>query len=292
MKKFKGVFGCIMAFVYVLLIQIVVGMLTGIIFGAIKGVTLALQGVEDPQEIAKQIQNAITGDFIIFMSALAALVSLVLYALWYYKKLAKKKGPSIKKAFDTKTIIWVIVLGLGMQIAISMVLNLLTPILPEVFEKYGELIEKLGMGNSVISFVYIGIIAPFSEEYIFRGVIFNKAKKVIPYMYANILQAILFGVMHGNVVQGTYAFVLGLFLGMLYEKRQSIFVPIALHMVVNLSGILLSFIPESFFETYSFVGIILQGLAIVGIVYSVIELNKNKLEIEENTQVIEKDLEY
>ncbi|HHT97062.1 MAG TPA: CPBP family intramembrane metalloprotease [Clostridiales bacterium] len=289
MKKFKGIFGCIMAFVYALIIQVVVALISSIMYGMFMGVTLAMQGIE-ASEIEIRIEEAMTGDFVIAISAMAALISLLLYAIWYYKKLAKKNRPSIKQVFDLKTILVVIGLGISMQIGISAILDLLAPVLPEAFNKYEKLIEGLGMGNSAISFIYIGLIAPFSEEYIFRGVIFNKAKKVIPFLYANILQAILFGIMHGNTVQGSYAFVLGLFLGILYERRQSIFAPIALHMVLNLSGILFSFIPESFSKTYAYVFIILQGLAILGIAYTIMVLNRNQIVIEEEIEMIEIDL--
>ena len=59
---------------------------------------------------------------------------------------------------------------------------------------------------------------------------------------ANIIQAALFGIMHGNLVQGAYAFALGLILGYVYHKYQSLVIPILFHMSFNIFGQTLPFL--------------------------------------------------
>ncbi|MDF2804531.1 MAG: amino terminal protease family protein, partial [Anaerocolumna sp.] len=102
-----------------------------------------------------------------------------------------------------------------------------------------------------------------SEEFIFRGVTLKKAQKVMPFIGANILQAILFGVYHGNLVQGVYAFILGLFLGFVCYQLQSLLASILLHMVINISGILFGFISvDSVFYTTGIWGVVsIAGIA-------------------------------
>ncbi len=46
-----------------------------------------------------------------------------------------------------------------------------------------------------------------------------------------------------NLVQSTYAFVLGLMLGVIRKKTDSIIIPIIVHILFNLCGVLL---PEQF----------------------------------------------
>ncbi len=98
----------------------------------------------------------------------------------------------------------------------------------------------------------------------------------MPYMGANILQAILFGVYHGNIVQGSYAFLLGVFLGLVCFKLHSIFAAILLHMVINLSGILFGFIStDSIFYTTG-ISFVVSIAGIASVIIGTVILLKNK----------------
>ena len=96
--------------------------------------------------------------------------------------------------------------------------------------------EKIG----ITMFFYSVLLAPVSEELIFRGVTLRQAKKTLPFWAANIFQAVLFGAFHMNMIQGIYAFCLGLLLGYICEKSGSIYNSIFLHFLFNLFGTVLS----------------------------------------------------
>lgn len=199
------------------------------------------------------------------ITAVIAMIILIIFGIWYNKINYSKTKGELKKLLPVKIILGIVVLGIGLQITLNFILNIIASIKPEWFHNYGQVMEQLGRGNSILSLVYISIIAPLSEEVIFRGVTFKKAQKVMPFTGANILQAILFGVYHGNVVQGIYAFFLGLFLGFVCYKLNSLLAAILLHMAINLSGILFGYIStESIFYStgvYSLVSI--TGIIIV-----------------------------
>src|SRR5690606_21596465 len=79
--------------------------------------------------------------------------------------------------------------------------------------------------------------APIYEELIFRGLVLRMAQKFTSkFWIANTFQAILFGIVHLNLLQGIYAFALGLILGYFYQKYQSLYVPILMHMIFNFIG--------------------------------------------------------
>ena len=164
------------------------------------------------------------------------------------KELAKKENVNeenhFRTVFQPKNVILIILLGLCLQLGVSFLLNLVAYLKPEWFESYQELMEQLVMDNSIISVVYIGLIAPISEELIFRGVILHKSKKVMSLTAANIFQAVLFGIYHMNMVQGVYAFLIGIFFGFICIKLKSLYGAILLHMAINIGGILLGLIPE------------------------------------------------
>ncbi len=88
---------------------------------------------------------------------------------------------------------------------------------------------------------------------------------------ANVVQALLFGLMHGNIVQGLYTFATGLVLGFLYWRLGDLRYPILLHFGLNassylvdpLSELLYAYVPESLqFGAYALVGIVALAVAL------------------------------
>ena len=60
--------------------------------------------------------------------------------------------------------------------------------------------------------LYVGILAPFSEEVMFRGGVMRTLQPMGK-RFAILASAILFAVMHGNMIQIPFAFVAGLIFG-------------------------------------------------------------------------------
>lgn len=56
---------------------------------------------------------------------------------------------------------------------------------------------------------------------------------------ANVLQAVLFALMHGNLVQSSYAFLAGLLLGTVVKRYGKLSAAIWCHFAVNASGLFL-----------------------------------------------------
>lgn len=87
--------------------------------------------------------------------------------------------------------------------------------------------------------LYMVICAPFMEEYVFRKLIVDRT---IRYGQgtAVLMSGLMFGLFHGNLNQFVYAFALGSFLAFLYVKTGKLKVTIALHMMINFMGGLVS----------------------------------------------------
>ncbi len=287
MKKAKGILGCIMAFVYVLIIQVAIVAIVSVIYGIFKLTALTAQGVpkEEIRKFAEIMFNQ--PSFTLVARSIASMVTLGVYVLWYYLRLANKQRPTIKKALEGKTMLWIGLLAIGSQLGTILIMQGLMPLFPNTFANYEAHMGQFELGMSLISFIAVVFIAPISEEFIFRAVILNKGRKVLPFMAANILQSLLFAIIHANIVQGIYAFFFGLLLGMVYEKRKSIIVPILLHMGVNLAGVIISTIPDSFLEGYEYGGVMMLILAVVISVPALIigfkKISENPILIEEET---------
>lgn len=80
-----------------------------------------------------------------------------------------------------------------------------------------------------------GGVSPLVEEIVFRGLIYNRLRKIFRIPLAILVSAIFFGAFHGNLVQGVYGGCMGALMAYLYERTGRFFVPILFHAVANLS---------------------------------------------------------
>lgn len=145
-------------------------------------------------------------------------------------------------------------------------------------EIMGNYRTKLSVLSSIFSEeIKTVIIAPISEEVIFREWIYNFLKKRTKFY--NIIQAFLFGLFHFLLVQSIYTFISGIFLGNIKRKTDSLETVIFCHSFYNLLGslyvkIIYYYLVESgvkiFLHTENFIvmAIALSILPIIGFIWS------------------------
>lgn len=103
----------------------------------------------------------------------------------------------------------------------------------------------INSSDIMLNLIIISIIGPIFEELIFRKLLVDRTIKYGAKI-SIILSATLFGLMHGNLNQFFYAFLLGGFFAYVYIKTGKIIYPIILHISLNLMGSVLSlFVIES-----------------------------------------------
>ena len=99
------------------------------------------------------------------------------------------------------------------------------------------------------------------EELIFRGQAFCLIRDRFGWRTAVFLSALLFGLYHGSVVQGVYAFFLGLGAAWLLQRFGTLLAPWLFHMAANLISVLL----EHFSGQLAFLNLLPVFLAETGI---------------------------
>lgn len=82
-------------------------------------------------------------------------------------------------------------------------------------------------------FIMMVIAAPLLEEILFRGIILDGFLKNYKSLHAILVSAFIFALVHGNLVQGLNAFILGALFGWIYWKTKSIIPTIVIHAVNN-----------------------------------------------------------
>ena len=82
--------------------------------------------------------------------------------------------------------------------------------------------------------ILFGLISPITEEIVFRGLIFNRMRHYFPHAIAIVASGVLFGIYHGNPVQGLYGGCMGILMAYLYERMHSFVIPCLFHATANL----------------------------------------------------------
>lgn len=83
--------------------------------------------------------------------------------------------------------------------------------------------------------VLYGVISPFAEEVVFRGVVYNRLRRLYSPAVGIVMSGALFGAFHGNPVQGVYGACLGMLMAYLYERSGKFGIPFLFHAVANLA---------------------------------------------------------
>lgn len=97
-------------------------------------------------------------------------------------------------------------------------------------------VEELVMtGEMWVNVIVMVMAGPVVEELLFRKILCDRLR---PYGdgITIVVTGMMFGVFHGNVTQGVYACVLGMFLAYVYLKTGNIFITIGYHIGVNFMG--------------------------------------------------------
>lgn len=177
-------------------------------------------------------------DFNTIIMIVFSLSCTIIFGIWYYKSCGGNYRLNIKKELHPLQLVGIAVMVPGTQFATSILISVISVIFPKWLEDYEALMESAGMSDeiTIIMFIYSVFLAPWSEELIFRGVTMRVARRAFPFWIANIIQALLFGAFHMNMLQGCYAFALGLILGYVCERGGSIYYSIFFHFLFNLWG--------------------------------------------------------
>lgn len=100
-------------------------------------------------------------------------------------------------------------------------------------EEQEELAKLIYSGTMVIEILAVVILAPIAEELVFRGLVFRRLRENTSFKMAAFISALFFALYHGNLVQGVYAFMLGLLMAFVCERFKSVLASIVFHIGAN-----------------------------------------------------------
>lgn len=247
-----------LAFVFAIymFIQVVVAGFGGTVIGVIAA--LASGDSESFMEGAA-LDNAI-----LMLGVAAQLVVIAVFLPWWRRMrpgsfIARRDQAAPEGVSVVKSLAILLLVGVSAQLLVGCLLGFVEMLFPEAMAEYSELMEDTSVGVfAIVSALSIAVLAPINEEIVCRGVMLECAMRAMSpgwnaadgaryravsaraFWIANTLQALAFGVLHMNLIQGSYAFALGIVEGWVFWRTGKLRYSILLHFALNASSYLVA----------------------------------------------------
>lgn len=193
--------------------------------GVISAVSLILRGQKglDPTQIFEELAQSEMQHLgmILLLSSIAVIT---IFAIIKYVNL--------KKAFSVGKIQWKLVPAILLASLAGILASDIVNEMLDFPDFLGE--QMIAMASTIPGMIAIGLVGPIAEEVTFRGALMNKLREKGLGPWATILiSAFIFGAVHGNPVQIPFAMVVGVILGIIYCKTESLWLCCAVHAINN-----------------------------------------------------------
>lgn len=171
-------------------------------------------------------------------TALSALLTSP-FLFYYYVKDQKDRGESPAVSLRLSgCLIYIVVFGGALCLFGNYMEDALG--LAQRSTAYEEASRALFSPPFALQLLASGLVIPFAEELIFRGLVFGSLRHRLPFFLSAVLSSALFGLYHGNLPQGVYAFVVGIAAAWLYQTCNTLLAPFLLHVSANLLSLLVT----------------------------------------------------
>lgn len=171
-----------------------------------------------------------------------------------------------KHEFDITTIkpdrvIFSMGVGMFANCVITFLVAIVIQFMPEQvvtsLQESTDVVSNTESQSILILLLGTGILVPIMEEIVFRHGLFStlsRSNKIVAY----IVSALVFGIAHGNLIQGIYATILGLIFAFFLDRGENIWYAMIMHASINSTSVLLEFAPD-------YAALVLLGFGAIGL---------------------------
>lgn len=187
--------------------------------------------INDAQAVTEKLQQMmeVNASYITVASAVMAVI-------FFGRMYLKERNSFLKENNKEINTFVMIAFGVMLSMAAGSILSAMN--IDNIYGSYEKTSSLLLNGNIVYRLFALGVITPAAEEIIFRGLVFNRVKKQYGSLYGIVVSSVMFGVFHFNLVQGLYAFIIGMAFAYCYELTGDLKVPVYMHMSINVLTVL------------------------------------------------------
>ena len=203
----------------------------------------------------------------------------------FYKQDQRTRDVVFGKNDKQPVVVWLkeILLAAGATAALGAAVNdiiAMTPLM-QTSTGFQEANESFFAGSMLLELLGSCLVIPIAEELLFRGVVYQRCKMFWGMKTGIIISALLFGIVHANLVQFIYATLLGLLLALLIEKTGKLSMAVIGHMAANTVAVVraetgwLDFAYEPTVTGIAFT-LVMAGIAGILIWYMIREMQKER----------------
>ena len=164
--------------------------------------------------------------------------------------------------------------GLGIAVmlismGVFMVGNMATSIISQLFTNLfgytpqgGDFTAPRSIYGTIAFFIVVSVLPALIEEFAMRGVILGTLRAHSQPL-AVVASSVIFGLMHGNMVQAPFAFVGGIALGYATLVTRSIWPAVIVHFLNNFLSCVYDILPENLIEVFSVFHVMIALLCVL-----------------------------
>lgn len=172
-----------------------------------------------------------------------------LIIFFYGTKMVGVKPESLFKISDCTVgkIFQYIFIAVFLQFSVSTIINIIQQLVSDVdvFGSSASFSTYYSTKYAALTIIYTCVVAPVTEELLYRGFV-QKAFSKVSQHFGILMSALFFGLGHGNIAQFTFAFILGIFMGYLSVKHNSIIPSIIVHAATNIISTIMTIVNNFF----------------------------------------------
>ncbi|AZV57503.1 type II CAAX endopeptidase family protein [Clostridium sp. AWRP] len=199
-----------------------------------------------------------------------AVTTIIFYKLYIIRSDKDLFLKEVYKKFTIRNIFYVTVAIVGFEvISNNLVIFVLDPFSKILMPK--SMLKSIGEIIQMPFIIYVCIVGPAMEEFVFRGVILGGLLKKYSVKKSIIVSTLLFGIVHLNGIQFINGFLLGVLLGYVYVKTKSIYLCMYSHVLFNSIAFVLAYVPHMY-KIQNLIAVV--SLTILGIVFIIYGLKK------------------
>ena len=148
---------------------------------------------------------------------------------------AKNKGGLDAKSFGIKKIKGKTILYTVLLTIVSAPMYMLANLISQFFvpNTIVQNSDNIMAGPLIFPFIAMAVLAPVCEEYICRGFFANRMNKLMPFWVAAVISGIMFGALHLNINQFSYAVVIGVVFAYANRASGSTITSMISHSIIN-----------------------------------------------------------
>ena len=157
-----------------------------------------------------------------------------------------------------------VMFGIGLCYTSNLISNLL-PIPESMMDQFAAEHGMLFQGNVFLTFFSVAFVGPIAEEIFFRGLNYTRLRRGMKPIWAGVISAVIFGLVHGNPVWFIVAFLAGMGMAWIFETTGSLWATIAVHIINNTLATISVYYPTSALVDLicSIVGVLLLVLSVI-----------------------------